>query len=261
MKKLKMLLLTATMAIAVTACGAKESETASEVESETVSGVESETYTAFSWPDNDVAKLLPIPESNIGKIDWENSDGFVIYVANTPKEDYEFYVNSCKEKEFDVKYRSGDDYYDAYHADGYHIRINYEGNDIMFIRANKSDEKIEEEPLPIDEENISETEVTETKSIETETSAQENGDISPDFKEAMDSYEAFFDEYCKFIKKYSETDDTTGMLADYADYMTKYADTMEKMNAIDQDELSTSEAAYYVEVTTRIAQKLAEVAQ
>ena len=45
----------------------------------------------------------------------------------------------------------------------------------------------------------------------------------------MDSYEAFFDEYVEFMKKYKDSDDPTSMLADYADYMAKYADAMEKL--------------------------------
>lgn len=62
--------------------------------------------------------------------------------------------------------------------------------------------------------------------------------ISPEFKEAMDSYEAFFDEYVEFMKKYAESDDTLGMMEDYADYMTKYADAMEQMNEINEENLS-----------------------
>lgn len=84
--------------------------------------------------------------------------------------------------------------------------------------------------------------------------------IRPEFKEAMDSYEAFFDEYVAFMEKYAESDDTTSLLADYSNYMSQYAEVMKKMDAIDEDELSTAEAAYYLEVSTRITQKLATVA-
>ena len=77
----------------------------------------------------------------------------------------------------------------------------------------------------------------------------------------MDSYEEFFNEYCEFMKKYTNSDDAASMLADYTDYMTKYTETMEKMDTINQDELSTAEVAYYTEVSARISQKLLEVAQ
>ena len=73
----------------------------------------------------------------------------------------------------------------------------------------------------------------------------------------MDSYEAFFDEYIAFMEKYEDSDDTLGMLADYAAYMARYAEAMAAMEALDEEELSTEETLYYIEVTSRISQKLA----
>ena len=51
------------------------------------------------------------------------------------------------------------------------------------------------------------------------------------------------------------------LLADYTKYLTAYTETMAKMNAISDDELSDAEAAYYLEVSTRITQKLLEVVE
>ena len=86
--------------------------------------------------------------------------------------------------------------------------------------------------------------------------------MRPEFKEAMDSYEAFFDEYIAFMKKYAESDGTDlTLLSDYADYMSKYAETMEAFEAWENKELNTAETAYYIEVQTRISQKLLQVAQ
>ena len=51
----------------------------------------------------------------------------------------------------------------------------------------------------------------------------------------------------------------TSMLNDYADYMTKYADAMEKLDEIDEDELTKAEYAYYVDTMARIQKKLLEV--
>lgn len=84
--------------------------------------------------------------------------------------------------------------------------------------------------------------------------------IRPEFKEAMDSYEAFFDEYVEFMKEYMESEDVASMMGDYADMMTQYADTMRALEEIDEDELSTEEALYYSEVMARISQKLLEIA-
>lgn len=83
--------------------------------------------------------------------------------------------------------------------------------------------------------------------------------ISPEFKEAMDSYEAFFDEYIAFMEKYSSSNDSLSMMADYANYMTKFADAMDKMEKLDDGTLSDAESLYYLEVTLRIEQKLLAV--
>lgn len=82
--------------------------------------------------------------------------------------------------------------------------------------------------------------------------------IRPEFKEMMDSYEAFFDEYITFMEKYQNADGTAAlsMLSDLSSYMTKYAEYMAKLDAVDQDELSPEESVYYLEVSARIMQKV-----
>lgn len=86
--------------------------------------------------------------------------------------------------------------------------------------------------------------------------------IRPEFKEALDSYEDFFDEYIAFMKKYTDADSTEAleMMGDYTDYMEQYAITMEKLDELETDDLSKEETLYYVKVTNRITEKLLEVA-
>ncbi len=84
--------------------------------------------------------------------------------------------------------------------------------------------------------------------------------MRPEFKEAMDSYEAFFDEYCEFMKKYKENSTDLSLLADYANYMTQYVDTMSKLEKLGEDDLNDAELLYYIEVSNRISQKLLKAA-
>lgn len=112
--------------------------------------------------------------------------------------------------------------------------------------------------------NISD-EVT-SSSIETDSTATKqetiNNDIDAEFKAAMDSYEAFFDEYVAFMKKYSQSNGTDmSLLNDYTAYMSKYADTMTKFEALKEADLSVAETSYYIEVQSRITKKLLEVTQ
>ena len=109
----------------------------------------------------------------------------------------------------------------------------------------KDEEIIDEEPVDYDYED--DFELTEG--------------IRPEFKEAMDSYEAFFDEYIEFMNKYSEADtsEMITLLADYTEYMTEFAEAMEEFEELDYQDMSTEEAIYYMEVYSRITAKLMEI--
>ena len=69
------------------------------------------------------------------------------------------------------------------------------------------------------------------------------------------------DEYCEFMTKYAEADSTSqiSMLGDYTELLTKYTETMEEMDNMDTDSLNDAELKYYIEVTTRIQEKLLKV--
>lgn len=123
-----------------------------------------------------------------------------------------------------------------------------------------NEEKPEEEP-PNDSES---EEATSWDSVSTDSYTDEElvDGMRPVFKEAMDSYEEFMTEYCEFMKKYSESDGTDlGLLADYADYMLKYADIMQDFEAWESGDLNTAELSYYIDVQTRINKKLLEVVE
>ena len=108
------------------------------------------------------------------------------------------------------------------------------------------------------------TQVSEETIPKKEVEASEANDtasdqVDPDFKKMMDSYEAFFDEYVEFMKKYNNSDDVLSMMDDYSDYLTKYTDYMDKLYNVDAENMSEADAYYYVEVSTRILDKLKEI--
>lgn len=75
----------------------------------------------------------------------------------------------------------------------------------------------------------------------------------------MDSYEAFIDEYVAFLQKYNQNPTDLSLLNDYATYMSKYADLAAKFEAWESEDLNTAELAYYLEVQSRVSQKLLAV--
>ena len=81
--------------------------------------------TNYKWPSSDMASLISKPNSNIGIIEWETSKGFVAYIGEISKEEFDDYVENCSLKGFSVDYRKGSDYYYASNKDGYKLSLNY----------------------------------------------------------------------------------------------------------------------------------------
>lgn len=82
--------------------------------------------------------------------------------------------------------------------------------------------------------------------------------MRPEFKAAMDSYEAFYDEYVEVLKKYKDDATDLTILSDYASLMTKATEVDADFEKWD-DDLNNAEYKYYIEVHSRILQKLADV--
>jgi len=86
-------------------------------------------------------------------------------------------------------------------------------------------------------------------------------DMRPEFKEAMDSIEAFYDEYCEFVKKYNANPDDLTLLTKYSEMLSQAVEMNEKLEAWDEEEMNMAEQKYYIEVCGRITQKLLEVTE
>lgn len=98
-----------------------------------------------------------------------------------------------------------------------------------------------------------------TQAGETTAAAKSNQGVDPDLKEFLDSYEAFVDEYVVFMQQYSKNPTDLSLLARYTDIMQKYSDFAVKVEKYDTKEMSTEDAAYYIEVTSRCSQKMLKV--
>lgn len=111
----------------------------------------------------------------------------------------------------------------------------------------------------------------EEKSNTTTSENAENKDVHaneelvdgmrPEFKEAMDSYEAFYDEYCDIMKKYAENPSDMELLTNYADMLTKAAEMSEKFEAWEDKEINDTELKYYLDVNNRVTKKLLDVSK
>lgn len=204
----------------------------------------------ISWPTSVLGQQVPAPKSTTGKFNYEYENHFSVYIGDTSKADFNQYMADCNAAGFSVNYDKGDTYYRAENAAGYYISLTYRGNNIMMVEV-KAPEDTTTAPEP----------VTPTPDQSEQTNKPENtSGLRSDFKAAMDSYEAFVDEYVAFMEKYNSNPGDIALIADYASYMSKYADFAKKFDQWENEDLNDEELAYYLEVQTRVSQKLLAVA-
>ena len=224
------------------------------------------TMGEITWPNSAAGKLLPVPKSSTGKFSFEYDDSFFVYVGATPKADYDAYVAACSDCGFNVDYSKGDTYYHADNADGWNISLKYEGNSIMSIHIDAPDEaedtseqtQPEAEPTEVASEEAQPEAETAAAATEANAASSTNG-IRPEFKEAMDAYEAFYDEYCDFMVSYQKNPTDMKLIAQYGQLMTKMAEVNEAFEKWDESELNNEELKYYLEVSNRVMQILVDV--
>ena len=224
----------------------------------------------FQWPNSDIARLIDPPKSNRGKIVWEGSHGFVIYVGNTTKAEYDAYVNACADRGFTVDYRKGDDFYYAYNKDGYYLTLKFEGFDVMFIRLDQPKETDNDDvddvddtpPLVVDNGTESDIDNNFDSDTDVATSGTDNNvsTVTIDWKEFLREYEAWVDSYIEFMEKYNDSPTDLTLLTDYMKLMEEYLEWAEKAEAVEVELANSPQALKeYMETLTRIIGKLASI--
>ena len=216
----------------------------------------------IEWPDSSLAKMLPVPKSKTGKINNDSSDYLSVLIDKTSESDFKEYVKACKEKGFDVDYSNGDDYYRAKNSKGYSLEVSLSAFDVMKIYLSAPEEETTEAETSEAESSKAESSKVESskqESSESEQSGESATGVTPEFKKAMDSYEEFFDEYADFMEKYANSDNPTSLMKEYTEYVTKYTETLKAFSECEDEEMSEADALYYLEVQTRINEKLASI--
>lgn len=214
-----------------------------------------EETTEFTWPETDLSKLIPQPKSNFGNINFEHDDSISIDIGKTSESDYAEYVQTCIDSGFNVDYKKSDKFYNADDSYGNHLSLSYKGNQIMNINLQVANSEAATDSDNTNTLDSSETTDSNTSDIE-RSSDIDSSSVTSELKDFLDSYEAFADEYIAFMQKYNESDDTLSMLSDYNNMLSRYADFSQKIDSYNTDEMSAADAAYFLEVTSRIDQKL-----
>lgn len=230
---------------------------------------------SITWPDGDFAKKLPSLANQKGEVYSDSSDYVSIKLCNATQSSFDSYVKDAKKMGFIVDYDKSAHSFTAKDADDNEITVFFmedeeDGNTMgITLDAPKSeDDSKVQDSTDSQQTQESQNQQQSQNAQQQEQQSQQNqqsqqsdpSQVSADFKASMDSYEQFFDQYVEFMKKYKDSGDSISMLADYTKMMQQYTDTMNKLNAIDQNSLSAADEAYYLEVMGRITQKLASVA-
>lgn len=81
----------------------------------------------LNWPKSEIANLLPMPKSTVGKVSTDTTDGCYIYVGETSINDFNAYADECAESGFFVDYERGDKFYNAKDENGNQLLLSYQG--------------------------------------------------------------------------------------------------------------------------------------
>lgn len=248
---------------------------------------EEDSYSTYRWPSNGIAALLPEPDAEYGEITNESKDSFAIDLYHMSKNDFEDYIEACKEEGFSVDYNKTSSSYYADDRNGNSLSIWYDEDDEeMTIRIMAAVDVIDEDrgtdeiadnntgnntdnntvTSDQEEDTADNTEITDaaetgSETEETETDETENSDSqnteNVEFREWVDSYEAFMNEYIDFMKNYESTD--ISMLARYSELMSTYTEFLNATNSLKEDDYSVSDWAYYMEAYVRIMNRLSAI--
>ena len=206
------------------------------------------------WPTTGLATKIPKPNSILGKISLDESDSFSVYIGNTSQQEFENYIKACQEMGFVNNYSKTDTSYSAENNEKYELTIEFKGNKTMYISV----DSIDEDDSTKENKTTQDTKKEKPKSSSNDNLPTINNNLRKDFKNAMDSYEKFIDEYIEFMKKYSSNSSDYELIMEYANYMTKYNDMLNKFEKWEDEDLNDAETAYYIEVQTRVNKKLME---
>ncbi len=213
--------------------------------------MDDETVEAYQWSTTTLGDHIPKPDVQVVEAGRDDEMIFMFDAYGMSLEQFNTYVEECKAQGYTIDASSFEGFYTADNDEMYNVYLSYHENDNYMSGTIEAPEEVDMEDMISSSEGVNESNTSDVSSNE----------MRPEFKEAMDSYEAFYDEYCAFMKEYSENPSDLTLLSQYGEMMTQLSDMTEKFEAWNEDEMNDAELNYYLEVSNRVAQKLLEVAQ
>ena len=146
-------------------------------------------------------------------------------------------------------------------SSGEELRIPQELQDQLPAEEEQTEMPEEEKKLADVIETPVPEELPEEEVLPKETVADPSADgLRREFKEAMDSYEAFYDEYCSFLEEYKKNSTNMELITKYFTLLEQAGEMDEKFQDWEAERMSDAELKYYLEVSGRVLQKLSDAA-
>jgi hypothetical protein len=89
--------------------------------------------TQIKWPQSELVKQIPQPESTMGYVQWESSVHFGVYIANINTQQYSEYVDQCIDAGFSIDYTRGEKTFCGYNEKGYYLVVEQHLFDKIYI--------------------------------------------------------------------------------------------------------------------------------
>lgn len=87
---------------------------------------EDKTELAFQWSDKEIGNKIPKPDKEVVQVMYDSDDTFLLYVYGVEREEFDNYVDECKDLGYVVDTGGVDDLYYADNREGYSIRVSYD---------------------------------------------------------------------------------------------------------------------------------------
>lgn len=223
--------------------------------------VESETVTAYQWSQTELGSKIPKPNVEVVQSSLDTEGLFTFDIYGMSLEQFNAYVEECKGMGYTVDPSSYEGFYSAYDSEGYNVYLYYEeGDDVLSCSVRSPHDENEKDSEEEESGEAAPEEMTDTDdSAGSNTNDKPSDDIRPEFKEAMDSYEAFYDEYCEIMKKYNKNPSDMELFDDYLNMLEKGNEMSEKFAEWENSDMNDAELKYYLDVYARVNKKLIDV--
>lgn len=258
----RVLIAIVTIALLLTACGAKAPAQTTPTDTTLTETAPAETTPNYlgTWKidyllvgNSKIAQSeLVLIDEDIASMQFILKDGGTAYVAMGSQSGFVSWSETASGIQLDNQM--------LVFENGYLTLTVDEGKTIFFQKVSDSQliENVDNSPADVPESSAVET-VPTTEEAPTETTENLVDGMRPEFKEAMDAYEDFYNEYCEFLAKYAKNPTDFSLLGKYAGMLSKAADMDKAFEAWDQDDLNSAELQYYLALSSQVLQKLAGV--